>query len=189
MTMATTRSRSGWRRTLILTLGIALLGLTLRPPDVAAVMNQGDIHANAMFQINLCEAGGGKAEVDVYRTTEGIKSIQVNCKGGTFNGMQCDNSRYGVSCQGAHPNPVPFEPGSAPSHDHLWQLGEVIPILQSGSLLQIEQLVTDVDAVSAVQAAPDLTLTRGTDRSQERDTRQTTPKQGKHSKHGGKHRR
>lgn len=185
-TTATTRSRIGWLRTLILTLGIALLGLTLRPPAVGAVMNQGDIHDNAMFQIALCEAGGGKAEVDVARYPDGIRSIQVKCKGGTFNGMQCDNSRYGVSCQGANPKPVPFEPGSAPSHDHLWQLGEVLPILESGSLLQIEQLVTDVDALYAVQAAPELTLTRNTDPQQDRDAQPATTK---HGKQAGKHRR
>lgn len=189
MTTATSRSRSGWLRTLILTLGIALLGLTLRSPDVGAALNQGDIHSNAMFQIALCEAGGGKAQVDVYRTSEGIKSIQVRCTGGTFNGMQCDNSRYGVSCQGAHPNPVPFEPGSVLSHDHLWQLGEVLPILQSGSLLQVEHLVADVEVVYAVQGDPELTLTRSHDQRQDRNTRQATHTQGSHSKHGGKHRR
>ena len=130
-TTATTRSRIGWLRTLILTLGIALLGLTLRPPAVEAVMNQGDIHDNAMFQIALCEAGGGKAEVDVARYPDGIRSIQVKCKGGTFNGMQCDNSRYGVSCQGANRKPGRCEPGWAPSDDQLWQLGEGVPILES----------------------------------------------------------
>ena len=186
MTNATTRSHIGWLRTLILTLGIAALGLTLRPPAIGA-MGQDEIRDNAMFQIALCEAGGGKAEVATSsRTVEGLPSIQVRCRGGTFNGMQCDNSRYGVSCQGAFPNPVPFEPGSAPSRDHLWQLSEVLPILESGSLLQIEQLVTDVDAVYAVQAAPELTLTRNTDPQQDRDAQPATTK---HGKQAGKHRR
>jgi hypothetical protein len=179
MTMAapaTTRGRSGWVRTMVLTVGIALLGLTLLPPVAGA---EADINANVNFQIALCEAGGGTAEVDVTRSPgTGLVAVDITCHGGVYDGMNCFNSSYGVTCTGAHPNPVPFNPGS-----HVWQLEEVIPVLETGSAAQIEQVVAEVEAANDQGSGADPSVVNPDDQ-QDQDSTHRKHKKGKHGKHG-----
>jgi hypothetical protein len=179
---ATTRSRFGWIRTLVLTVGIALLGVTLLPPAAGA---EADINANVNFQIALCEAGGGTAEVDATRTPgAGLIAVDITCHGGVYDGMNCFTSPYGVTCTGAHPRPVPFRPGS-----HLWQLKEVMPILESGSVAQIAQVVAAVEAVHDLRSDAGSRVVSPDDQQQDQDTTPSKHKKGKHGKKGGKHRK
>jgi hypothetical protein len=189
---ATTRGIFGWMRTLVLTASIALLGLTLLPPAAEAAMSQADISANTLFQIALCEAGGGKAQVEVIdRTVQGVRAMRVDCNGGVFGGMYCDNdSVYGVTCTGAHPHPVPpSQVGGRPIPPHLWQTDLVLPVLEGGSLAQIERLVADVEVAFAQQMDADPTRSRRDDRPVDQDSshgKHKQGKQGKQGKHGGK---
>ena len=50
-----TRSRFGWVQTVVLTLGIALLGLTLLPPAAGAEQSgSSDVSGNGTFMALLC---------------------------------------------------------------------------------------------------------------------------------------
>jgi hypothetical protein len=97
--------------------------------------------------------------------------------------MNCFTSAYGVTCTGAHPRPVPFRPGS-----HLWQLAEVIPVLESGSVAQIEQVVADVEAVHDLRADAGSRV-GSPDEQQDQDTTPRKHQKGKHGKKGGQHRK
>jgi len=193
MTTAAPTPTSGgpnWMQTVVLTLSIALLGLTLTPP--AAQAADSDPSANATFQILLCEAGGGTATVDSTRTGNGLAGVQVTCQGGTFDGMDCFNSAYGTTCTGAHPNPVPRDAGS-----HVWQLDEVLPVLESGSVEQMHDILADLEAANEggqdvapaeIDQRPDIKPSvAASDDDQDKDKAKS--KKGKKGKKGGKGRK
>ena len=136
--------RSGRIRTVLLTLGIALLGMTLPPPAARAETNQGT-SANAVFQAALCKAGGGTV---VVVDMPGWST--VSCYGGVYDGMSCYNGPEGVFCTGAFPKPTSRAAGS-----HIWQPAEVIPVLESGTPEQITQMLTEIEAAN--EGGQDLT--------------------------------
>jgi hypothetical protein len=109
-----------------------------------------EVHDIGEFQTALCEARGGRAEVRVQHASEGIESVTVVCHGGVYDGMVCLNdTSKGTMCQGAFPHSTPQDAGS-----HIWQIDTVIPILEAGSLQQLNAILTDLEAASA--SVPDL---------------------------------
>ena len=177
----TTNGRPSWMQTVVLTVGVALLGLTLMPP--AAQAADADPSANATFQILLCEAGGGSATVDPARNGNGLAGVEVTCTGGVFDGMNCFNSSYGTTCTGAHPNPVPREVGS-----HVWQLDEVLPVLESGSVEQMHDILADLEAANAPESVAGPSVISPDDQHQDQD-HSTGKAKGKKGKKGGKGRK
>jgi hypothetical protein len=125
--VAPTSRGSRWMRTVVLTVGGALLAVSLLPSAVRAETNQGT-DANTAFQAKLCRAGGGSPEVHVDATTG---SSVVFCHGGVYGGMFCLNDGPETTCSDAYPHP-PF-PVAADPGSPIWLLEDVLPVLEDGA--------------------------------------------------------
>jgi len=177
----TTCGRSGWIRTLVVTVGIALLVLTLMPPAVRAETSEG-VRDNTLWQVALCEAGGGKATVTTAERTVsgGLLSTTVECHGGILDGVHCYNSSLGTLCNGGTAGSVSPEPGS-----QTWPLEEILPVLENGSPEQINDILTDLEGANEPEPGASPSVVSPDDQHQDQDTHHSKHKKGKHGKKGG----
>lgn len=179
------RGRFTGMRTIIMTLGIVALGLSLLPAAAQANQRGGSVNDNATFQILLCEAGGGEVIYDSYITPrDGYVFISVECDGGTFDGMNCLNTKIAVNCTGMHPHSAP-----APNGGASWAPIDAVAVLEHGSLAQITQMVTEVQIANGVAPTTSVDLTRFDSEPTTRSSSLDPIQQHKHGKKGGKSRR
>jgi hypothetical protein len=167
-------------RTVLVTVGIAVLGLAFMPSAARAAQSSQEISEGTAYQVALCEAGGGTATVDVKRTVEGVVSTTVKCTGGLLDGVNCDNMNIGTFCSFA----APPDPGS-----QTWQRVDFINDLETGSDKQIKQVVADVEAGNNQGSGTRASLVSPDDQQQDQDTHDSKHKKGKHGKKGGKGRK
>src|SRR5215211_2324381 len=76
-----------WR--MILAALVALLAATT--VQRAGANQSGSPVGKGTSQAENCEAAGGTAVVDVWRTVEGVYRVSVTCIGGVLDGITCDN--------------------------------------------------------------------------------------------------
>ena len=187
-TGATARSKYGWMRTVVLTVGIALLGMTLLPSAARAEINDGRTDS-AAFLAKLCKAGGG-----VVVIVDNPGWTVVSCSGGVYGGMECYFGPEGTFCTGAYPHPVHLDAGS-----QIWQIDEILPVLENGSPEQLDEILDDLEAANpggqnvappADQAAPVAASGVVSPDDQQQDQNHSTGKaKGKKGKKGGKGRK
>ncbi len=76
-------------RTIILAAFVALLAVSTA--QRAGANQSGSPVGKGTSQAENCEAAGGTAMVDVWRTSEGVHRVSVTCIGGVLGGITCDN--------------------------------------------------------------------------------------------------
>ena len=178
-------NRFPWIRTIIMTLAITAIGMSLQPPSAQANQRGGSVNDNATFQILLCEAGGGEVIYDSYITPRnGYLFISVECDGGTFDGMNCLNTQIAVNCTGMHPHSAP-----APNGGSSWSPIDASAVLESGSLEQIAQMVSEVQTANGVEPTTSVDLASLDPEPEKQGTSTETSKKHKKGKKGGKGRR
>jgi len=181
ITAARTRGPRTWVRMAILTAGLALL--VASAPQPAGAEEKQDPVAAGTQQARNCELMGGDAHVEVERTVEGVQSVLVICTGGFADGILCDNTQSGTNCvatlvTGSPDWPVfeqaPIQPAS-----------NVIELLKSGSVAQINELVDDPNSAKDQGPTAQPSLARADNQDHDQDTNQTKlPKGKQHKKHG-----
>lgn len=164
-------------RALFLTMGLALLVLT--PAQPAGAEPQAPPGTAGTGQAEACEMMGGHATVEVTRTVDGVSRTMVACSVEGLGGWWCVNTPASTTC-GA----LPQDSKRAPSRWLEALNGQVLPVLESNSWVQIESAVTAFQANFSV-----LTSARSADaRLQADDAHHGKSgkhgKQGKHHKHG-----
>ena len=142
-----------------------------------------------MWQVGICQAGGGTATVDVNRTVEGIESTKVTCRGGLAGGVQCFNGKGDPFC-------ISTDAVSSEAGSQIWPVFEVISVLETGSVHQFNELLTDLEAANAGgqdvapaendQGPAAQASFAGADQDHDQDT---TTSKGKKGKKGGKGRK
>jgi hypothetical protein len=186
-TTSTTRpfGISGTMRTLLMTMGLALLFLTTTHP--AGAQQQLPPGTAGTAQAEACGWMGGHATVDVDRTANGVRGTVVICGIKGLGGWWCVNTLASTTCK---PLPLTAEQSSR------WLeavTGEVLPVLETGTVAQMQSAAAAFQASPLVQAeltrveraeaAPQDQSASDKDRQ---DNKKNKHKSNKH-KHGGKH--
>jgi hypothetical protein len=166
-------------RTMLVMVGIAVLGMTFTP--LAARAAENDARDTAKYQAAGCALTGGEADVHVeFDAASGDFISQTTCKGGLLDGVTCTNFPEGSICS---------KP-SAPLVDGQWQFYEVVPtwsyhevieIFETGSPAEYHQLLTDLEA--AGDGGEEAASAADT-RDQQQDTNNGKQKKSKHGKKG-----
>jgi hypothetical protein len=127
-------------RTMLLVAGFAPLIVAVVQP--AGAEEKRDLSEIATNQRSGCALAGGDSEVDVDGTVEGIRSTSVTCKGGLLDGVTCENTPSGTTCK--HPD----IPNQAPGGGSQWPVYEIVGVLETGSMAQITEAVTDYETAA-----------------------------------------
>lgn len=168
-------------------MAFALLGLVLGTPGARAEdQTSQQIHDDTMWQISICEAGGGTSDVEVDRTVNGIEGTKTRCNGGYFDGVTCYNGKGDPFCVS----------GGAVTSTHVTPdlpVLEVVGALQTGTAAELQQMLTEIRAAAAGDA--DQAATGGdqnqsvTAGDQGPQPEAASPNNEKKSKHGKKGKR
>jgi hypothetical protein len=183
-TTSTTRSfrYSGTMRTLLMTMGLALLILT--PTHPVGAQQQLPPGTAGTAQAEACGWMGGHASVDVDRTANGVRGTVVICGIKGLGGWWCVNTLASTTCR-----PLPLT-AEQPSRWLEAVTGDVLPVLETGTVAQMQSAAAAFQASPLVQAeltrvdsaaaAPQDQSASGKDRHDRKSNKH------KH-KHGGKH--
>lgn len=170
-------------RSLLMTVGLALLVLTTTHPVGAQAQLPPGTAGTA--QAEACGWMGGHATVEVNRTANGVMGTWVACSVKGLGGWWCVNTPASTTCE-----PLPQDSQQAPSRWLEAVSGQVLPVLETGSVAQMQSAAQAFQASPLVQA--ELTRAQGAqpapqaqaqaDAGTDRD-HHTGKKRG----HGGKH--
>ena len=182
-TPATTRPfrYSGAIRTLLMTMGLALLVLTMSPPVGATQLppaTAGEAQATA------CGWMGGHATVEVKRNSAGASFTLVACSVEGLGGWWCVNTYASTTC----------EPMAASTQQpSRWVdavAGEVLPVLETGTVAQMQHAAVAFQASPLVQAEVarvERTSAASQDQAASSKERKHHKSKPHKQKHGGKH--
>jgi hypothetical protein len=173
---------SGTMRTLLMTMGLALLLLTTTHP--VGAQQQLPPGTAGTAQAEACGLMGGHATVDVDRTANGVRGTVVICSVDGLGGWWCVNTYASTNCY-----PLPMS-AAQPSRWLEAVTGQVLPVLETGTVAQMQSATAAFQASPVVQAeltrvesaaaAPQDQSASGKDRQDHKSDKH------KH-KHGGKH--
>ena len=156
--------RWSWVRLGLVTAGIALQVLAM--PALSGAEAKRDPATAATQQITVCEKLGGKAEVEVERTVEGVEYTTTYCDGGLADGTYCANWKDGTTIRSNVNNSAP---GSVGPH-----ITTIVQLLEDGSTKQITKTVNII--LAQVPSEPPLVLVAAGDEDH-------APREGR-SQHG-----
>jgi hypothetical protein len=157
---------------------IGLLALSTAQRAGATVPG-GDPSSNGTNQVLACQAMGGTATVETYRTTAGALIVTVTCSGGMGGGWSCDNVEDFTDC---HPTGAPLPTwGEVDPGNELWE------VVDDGGLGSPVVTNPVADSSTAPSAGSHVTAP-GNDQDQDKHNGKKDKKHKKHKK-GGKGRR
>jgi hypothetical protein len=166
------------RRLALMMACIGLLALSTAQRAEATVPG-GDPSSNGTNQVLACQAMGGTATVESYRTVAGALVVSVTCSGGMGGGWTCDNVGDFTDC---HPTGAPLPTwGEVDPGNEQWE------VVDDGGLGSPVGTDPVADSPTAPDAGPHVKAP-GNDQDQDKDTGNKGKKHKKHKK-GGKGRR
>ena len=181
VTTAPIGSLQTWVRPILLTAGLALL--LASPVQPVGAEEKHDAAQAAWTQIAFCEAMGGTATVEDYRTPgDGLVQTVVTCKF-PWGGWHCVNDQYGSTC---FPNASVVSPHKW-SND--WTTADVLEVLETGSVTQINALLADLDVGNLQTLQATKSAVSPAEQHQDQHPKHSKHQKGKHGKHGGEHRK
>lgn len=129
---------------LLVTMGLAVLVLTTSHP--AGAQQQLPPGTAGTAQAEACGWMGGVPTVEVDRTVNGIRGTWVACSIKGLGGWWCVNTPASTTCK-----PMPIEGQQAPSRWLEALTSDVLPVLETGTLAQMQSAVTALPATPLIQ--------------------------------------